>query len=171
MWFISEFISSVYLWQILSWNEINNSDVHWPLRFQYSTFTLTLWNLSLYCISISLLKLIQQFKSMTCFHQLSVYFSSVVKARGDKHHVKLLIVGDKLSQLSQQQNVFSSGKPVITSLSKHRADDAKHKVLTCEADGVPEPSFQWSVNSTSVSVRLCVCPFSSIKVIKAVWKW
>lgn len=41
------------------------------------------------------------------------------------------------------------GKPVITSLSKHRADDAEHKVLTCEADGVPEPTFQWSVNSTN----------------------
>ncbi|TMS14319.1 CD166 antigen-like protein A [Larimichthys crocea] len=40
------------------------------------------------------------------------------------------------------------GKPVITGLSKHRADDAKHKVLTCEAVGVPEPSFTWSVNST-----------------------
>ncbi|KAM9348266.1 CD166 antigen homolog A [Symphorus nematophorus] len=41
------------------------------------------------------------------------------------------------------------GKPVITSLTKHRAVDAQHKVLTCEADGVPEPSFQWSVNSTN----------------------
>ncbi|KAM9846844.1 CD166 antigen homolog A isoform 2-T2 [Aulostomus maculatus] len=41
------------------------------------------------------------------------------------------------------------GKPVITSLTKHRADDAKYKVLTCEADGVPEPNFQWSVNSTN----------------------
>lgn len=41
------------------------------------------------------------------------------------------------------------GKPVITSLTKHRADDAQHKVLTCEAEGVPEPSFQWSVNGTN----------------------
>ena len=41
---------------------------------------------------------------------------------------------------------------MITSLTKHRADDAQHKVLTCEAEGVPEPSFQWSVNSTNVSV-------------------
>lgn len=54
--------------------------------------------------------------------------------------------------------VFTSGKPVITRLSKQRAEDAKHKILTCEADGVPEPSFQWSVNGTSVSVRhACVC--------------
>lgn len=41
------------------------------------------------------------------------------------------------------------GKPVITSLTKHRADDAQYKVLTCEAEGVPEPSFQWSINSTN----------------------
>ncbi|XP_076017322.1 CD166 antigen homolog A [Genypterus blacodes] len=40
------------------------------------------------------------------------------------------------------------GKPVITSLTKRRADDANHKVLTCEAEGVPEPSFQWSINGT-----------------------
>lgn len=45
---------------------------------------------------------------------------------------------------------------MITSLSKKRADDAKHKILTCEADGVPEPSFQWSVNGTDVSVRACL---------------
>ncbi|XP_041807865.1 CD166 antigen homolog A [Chelmon rostratus] len=49
----------------------------------------------------------------------------------------------------QSFELVVEGKPVITSLSKHRADDAKHKVLTCEADGVPEPSFQWSVNSTN----------------------
>ncbi|CAJ1064519.1 CD166 antigen homolog A [Xyrichtys novacula] len=42
------------------------------------------------------------------------------------------------------------GKPVITSLTKRRADeeDTKHKILTCEAEGVPEPKFQWNVNST-----------------------
>ncbi|CAL8364448.1 unnamed protein product [Lota lota] len=38
------------------------------------------------------------------------------------------------------------GVPVITNLTKQRAD--KHKMLTCEAQGVPEPSFQWSVNGT-----------------------
>ncbi|KAK5859301.1 hypothetical protein PBY51_003378 [Eleginops maclovinus] len=41
------------------------------------------------------------------------------------------------------------GKPAITGLSKHRPDSAKFKVLTCEATGVPEPSFHWSVNSTN----------------------
>ncbi|CAL8305273.1 unnamed protein product [Gadus morhua 'NCC'] len=40
------------------------------------------------------------------------------------------------------------GVPEITSLTKQRADS--HKVLTCEALGVPEPSFQWSVNGTEV---------------------
>ncbi|XP_024921201.1 CD166 antigen homolog A isoform X2 [Cynoglossus semilaevis] len=48
----------------------------------------------------------------------------------------------------QSFELVVEGKPVITSLTKRRADDAKHEVLTCEAEGVPEPSFQWSVNST-----------------------
>lgn len=63
------------------------------------------------------------------------------------------------SYCSDDAMFFTSGKPVITRLSKQRADDAKHKILTCEADGVPEPSFQWSVNGTSVSARarLRVC--------------
>lgn len=52
--------------------------------------------------------------------------------------------------LSRRQSfeLVVEGKPVITSLTKHRLDDGKHKVLICEADGIPEPSFQWSVNST-----------------------
>ncbi|XP_034068852.1 LOW QUALITY PROTEIN: CD166 antigen homolog A [Gymnodraco acuticeps] len=41
------------------------------------------------------------------------------------------------------------GKPEITGLNKHRPDGASYKVLTCEATGVPEPSFHWSVNSTN----------------------
>ncbi|XP_040007215.1 CD166 antigen homolog A isoform X1 [Xiphias gladius] len=49
----------------------------------------------------------------------------------------------------QSFELVVEGKPVITSLTKHRADDVKHKVLTCEAEGVPEPSFQWNVNSTN----------------------
>lgn len=41
------------------------------------------------------------------------------------------------------------GKPLITGLNKQLGDDGKHKVLTCEAEGVPEPVFQWSVNNTN----------------------
>ncbi|KAM3868720.1 CD166 antigen homolog A [Diretmus argenteus] len=48
----------------------------------------------------------------------------------------------------QSFELVVEGEPVITRLTKHRADDGKHKVLTCEADGVPEPSFEWSVNGT-----------------------
>uniref|UniRef100_A0A8D2ZPF9 Activated leukocyte cell adhesion molecule a n=1 Tax=Scophthalmus maximus TaxID=52904 RepID=A0A8D2ZPF9_SCOMX len=47
----------------------------------------------------------------------------------------------------QSFQLVVEGGPVITSLTKHRADDAK--VLTCEAEGVPEPTFQWSVNNTN----------------------
>ncbi|XP_056253356.1 CD166 antigen homolog A isoform X1 [Seriola aureovittata] len=56
-----------------------------------------------------------------------------------------------MSGLTRRQSfkLVIEGKPVITGLTKHRPDDAKHKVLTCEAEGVPEPSFQWSVNSTN----------------------
>ncbi|KAM8897692.1 CD166 antigen homolog A isoform 2-T2 [Spinachia spinachia] len=49
----------------------------------------------------------------------------------------------------QSFELIVEGKPVITSLTKHQADDANYKVLTCEAEGVPEPNFQWSVNSTN----------------------
>ncbi|KAG1970554.1 CD166 antigen [Pimephales promelas] len=41
------------------------------------------------------------------------------------------------------------GVPKITSLTKHRSYDGKHKVLTCEAEGSPKPDVQWSVNGTN----------------------
>ncbi|XP_051539673.1 CD166 antigen homolog A isoform X2 [Myxocyprinus asiaticus] len=40
------------------------------------------------------------------------------------------------------------GGPRILSLTKHRSNDGKNKVLTCEADGSPKPDVQWSVNGT-----------------------
>uniref|UniRef100_A0A673ATK2 Activated leukocyte cell adhesion molecule a n=1 Tax=Sphaeramia orbicularis TaxID=375764 RepID=A0A673ATK2_9TELE len=49
----------------------------------------------------------------------------------------------------QSFELVVEGGPVITSLTKKRALDATHKVLTCEAQGVPEPSFQWSINGTN----------------------
>ncbi|XP_053188025.1 CD166 antigen homolog A [Scomber japonicus] len=49
----------------------------------------------------------------------------------------------------QSFELVVEGKPMITSLTKHRAGDAQYKVLTCEAEGVPEPIFQWSVNSSN----------------------
>ncbi|XP_028450782.1 CD166 antigen homolog A [Perca flavescens] len=48
----------------------------------------------------------------------------------------------------QSFELVVEGKPMITSLTKDRADNADSKVLTCEAEGVPVPNFQWSVNST-----------------------
>ncbi len=47
--------------------------------------------------------------------------------------------------------ILSPGTPRITSLTKHRSNDGKHKVLTCEAEGSPKPDVQWSVNGTNVS--------------------
>ncbi|KAF7648480.1 hypothetical protein LDENG_00156200 [Lucifuga dentata] len=48
----------------------------------------------------------------------------------------------------QSFELVVEGTPVITSLTKHRADNSKNKVLTCEAEAVPEPNFQWSINGT-----------------------
>uniref|UniRef100_H3BXC9 Activated leukocyte cell adhesion molecule a n=1 Tax=Tetraodon nigroviridis TaxID=99883 RepID=H3BXC9_TETNG len=55
-----------------------------------------------------------------------------------------------MSSLTRQESfeLLVEGKPVITSLTKRRADEGKYKVLRCEAEGAPEPSFQWSVNGT-----------------------
>ncbi|XP_028277473.1 CD166 antigen homolog A [Parambassis ranga] len=49
----------------------------------------------------------------------------------------------------QSFELVVEGKPVIISLTKNHAADAKHKVLTCEAEGVPQPSFQWSISNTT----------------------
>ncbi|KAK2828931.1 hypothetical protein Q5P01_019965 [Channa striata] len=59
-----------------------------------------------------------------------------------------------LSGIVQHQSfeLVVEGKPVIKSLTKLRAADAKHKVLSCEAEGVPEPRFQWSVNHTGEDI-------------------
>ncbi|KAM4545453.1 CD166 antigen homolog isoform 2-T2 [Odontesthes bonariensis] len=48
----------------------------------------------------------------------------------------------------QSFELVVEGKPVITNLTQHRAPGAKHKVLNCEAEGVPEPNFQWSIPNT-----------------------
>uniref|UniRef100_A0A8C1K8S4 Activated leukocyte cell adhesion molecule a n=1 Tax=Cyprinus carpio TaxID=7962 RepID=A0A8C1K8S4_CYPCA len=41
------------------------------------------------------------------------------------------------------------GGPKIMRLTKHRSNDGKHKILTCEAEGSPKPDVQWSVNGTN----------------------
>lgn len=53
--------------------------------------------------------------------------------------------------LTQRQSfeLVVEGKPVITSLTELLAEDGKHKVVTCEAEAVPQPTFQWSINSTN----------------------
>lgn len=53
----------------------------------------------------------------------------------------------KDNNVKKKNNVFVSGKPRITNLTKYRAADGKDTVLTCEAEGVPKPQFQWSVNN------------------------
>ncbi|XP_063343949.1 CD166 antigen homolog A isoform X2 [Pelmatolapia mariae] len=55
-----------------------------------------------------------------------------------------------LTGLTRRQSfqLVIEGKPRITSLTKYRAADGKDTVLTCEAEGVPKPQFQWSINNT-----------------------
>uniref|UniRef100_A0A3Q4GED7 CD166 antigen homolog n=1 Tax=Neolamprologus brichardi TaxID=32507 RepID=A0A3Q4GED7_NEOBR len=54
-----------------------------------------------------------------------------------------------LTGLTRRQSfqLVIEGKPRITSLTKYRAADGKDTVLTCEAEGVPKPQFQWSINN------------------------
>ncbi|KAM7374924.1 hypothetical protein PAMP_007555 [Pampus punctatissimus] len=78
----------------------------------------------------------------------------VVKTLGDTLSVKAekSALGDAMMSWTKNGEKVKEPefrKPVITSLTKQRAGDAQYKVLTCEAKGVPEPSFQWSVNSTN----------------------
>ncbi|XP_067307294.1 activated leukocyte cell adhesion molecule b isoform X2 [Pseudorasbora parva] len=42
------------------------------------------------------------------------------------------------------------GSPVIKELTKKRGTGTVNKVLTCEAEGFPKPTVQWSVNGTDV---------------------
>lgn len=46
-----------------------------------------------------------------------------------------------------------AGSPVIKKLFKSRDDGNVNKVLTCEAEGFPIPTVQWSVNGTYVSLN------------------
>ncbi|KAJ8347635.1 hypothetical protein SKAU_G00262240 [Synaphobranchus kaupii] len=41
------------------------------------------------------------------------------------------------------------GQPTIKSITKILSNDGQHKVLTCEAEGSPKPSVQWSINGTN----------------------
>lgn len=56
-----------------------------------------------------------------------------------------------MADLTRRQSfeLVVEGTPLITGLKKQLGDDNKHKVLTCEAEGVPEPIFQWSINNTN----------------------
>ncbi|XP_042561990.1 CD166 antigen homolog A-like, partial [Clupea harengus] len=67
------------------------------------------------------------------------------------------------------------GSPVITSLREQMSADGKHKVLSCEAEGYPKPSVEWSgINGTSeeesdyvdgkVTHRLTVMPKANLTV-------
>ncbi|KAJ8399039.1 hypothetical protein AAFF_G00417060 [Aldrovandia affinis] len=50
---------------------------------------------------------------------------------------------------SRSFQLLVQGKPSIQRISKDRSEDGQHKVLTCEVEGFPKPSVQWSVNGTN----------------------
>ncbi|KAL7848650.1 hypothetical protein SRHO_G00202730 [Serrasalmus rhombeus] len=43
------------------------------------------------------------------------------------------------------------GAPVINKLTKRRSNDGNFKVLSCEAEGSPKPTVQWSINGTNAT--------------------
>ncbi|XP_050976900.1 CD166 antigen homolog A isoform X2 [Labeo rohita] len=73
-------------------------------------------------------------------------FSTVTYSDAGLYVCEVSIEGIKRS-LSFELTV--EGHPKITSLTKHRSSDSKHKVLMCEAEGSPKPEVQWNVNGTN----------------------
>lgn len=49
----------------------------------------------------------------------------------------------------QSFHLIVEGKPVILALTKQRSVDGNHKELTCEAHGVPQPTFLWNINGSN----------------------
>ncbi|XP_072548303.1 activated leukocyte cell adhesion molecule b isoform X2 [Salminus brasiliensis] len=43
------------------------------------------------------------------------------------------------------------GAPVINKLTKRRSNNGNFKVLSCEAEGSPKPTVQWSINGTNAT--------------------
>lgn len=72
-------------------------------------------------------------------------FGQLTYADSGVYVCEVAVAGIKRSQSFQ---LVVEGTPVITRLTKQRSDDGQHKVLTCEAEGAPQPSVQWSVNGT-----------------------
>lgn len=50
------------------------------------------------------------------------------------------------------------GKPLIKDLTEKPGSDGTSKVLICEAEGSPEPTVEWSVNGTNVSLSASFLP-------------
>ncbi|KAM4619947.1 CD166 antigen homolog A [Polymixia lowei] len=80
---------------------------------------------------------------------------TVVKAPGSFDQLKYEDAGVYMCEVtmaslkrSQSFELVVEGRPVVRKITKQRADDSKHKVLTCEAEGVPEPRFEWNINGT-----------------------
>ncbi|XP_028838141.1 CD166 antigen homolog A isoform X2 [Denticeps clupeoides] len=72
-------------------------------------------------------------------------FKSLRYADAGLYLVEASLAGIKRTQSFQ---LVVQGKPIITHLSKAYSTDKNHKVLTCEAEGSPKPTLQWSVNGT-----------------------
>uniref|UniRef100_A0A673WWM8 Activated leukocyte cell adhesion molecule a n=1 Tax=Salmo trutta TaxID=8032 RepID=A0A673WWM8_SALTR len=73
-------------------------------------------------------------------------FENVTYADAGFYVCEVSVAGIKRSQSFQ---LVVEGTPVIKKMTEHRSEDGRHKVLTCEAEGVPRPSVQWSVNGTN----------------------
>uniref|UniRef100_A0A8C7JKG7 Activated leukocyte cell adhesion molecule a n=1 Tax=Oncorhynchus kisutch TaxID=8019 RepID=A0A8C7JKG7_ONCKI len=73
-------------------------------------------------------------------------FDNVTYADAGFYVCEVSVAGIKRSQSFQ---LVVEGTPVIKKMTEHHSEDGRHKVLTCEAEGVPRPSVQWSINGTN----------------------
>ncbi|XP_057684872.1 CD166 antigen homolog A-like isoform X2 [Corythoichthys intestinalis] len=72
----------------------------------------------------------------------------------------------KMGALTEKASfdLIVEGAPVISHLSEERSEDGQHKVLICEAEGFPKPSFSWSITGTSLDES----PFINGKVVQKI---
>ncbi|XP_066507185.1 CD166 antigen homolog A isoform X2 [Hoplias malabaricus] len=73
-------------------------------------------------------------------------FTSLTYSQAGHYVIEMSVEGIKRSA---SFILVVEGSPQITRLIKDRSPDGKNKLLTCEAEGSPQPEVQWSINGTN----------------------
>lgn len=98
-------------------------------------------------------------------------FTALTYADAGQYMLEVSVAGIMRSHAFQ---LDVQGKPLITHLTESPSPDGNSKVLSCEADGSPEPSVQWSINGTNektsynkgkVIHRITVVPSKNLTVL------